>query len=101
LALRSGAPLLPLASYGSERFWHNLPRLRRTDFTAVVGQPFSLDPAGRKVTRQRRREMIDEIMYQLAALLPPEYRGVYADLTAASESYLRFAPGARSNLLRA
>jgi hypothetical protein len=44
--------------------------------------------------------MIDEVMAQIAALLPPDYRGVYSDLAAATERYLRFPPGAESNLQR-
>ena len=101
LALRSGAPLLPVVYYGGELFWRNLTRLRRTDFHIVVGQPFYLDAGGIKAARQARQQMTDEIMYQLAALLPPAYRGVYSDLAAATEAYLRFPPGAGSNLHRA
>jgi 1-acyl-sn-glycerol-3-phosphate acyltransferase len=101
LALRSGAPLLPLVFWGGELFWDNMTRLRRTDFYTAVGQPFTLDAAGVKVTSQVRQEMTDEIMYQMAALLPPAYRGVYADLSSASEAYLRFPQGAESNLPRA
>jgi hypothetical protein len=44
--------------------------------------------------------MVDEIMYQVAALLPPAYRGVYSNLAAATEAYLRFPPGVESNLRR-
>jgi 1-acyl-sn-glycerol-3-phosphate acyltransferase len=98
LALRSGAPVLPLVHYGGELFWRNLARLRRTDFHIVVGQPFYLATGGIKVTRQVRRQMTDEIMYQMAALLPPADRGVYADLDAATETYLRFPTGSQSNL---
>ena len=98
LALRSGAPLLPVVYHGGELFWRNLSRLRRTDFHIVVGQPFYLDADGVKVTHQVRQQMVDEIMYQVAALLPPAYRGVYSDLAAATEAYLRFSPGAESNL---
>jgi 1-acyl-sn-glycerol-3-phosphate acyltransferase len=98
LALRSGAPLLPVVCYGEERFWRNLACLRRTEVHIVVGQPFYLDAGGVKVTRQVRQQMTDEIMYQLAALLPPAYRGVYSDLEAATETYLRFPPGVESNL---
>ena len=101
LALRSGAPLLPVVYYGGELFWQNLPRLRRTDFHILVGQPFYLDAAEVKVTRHVRQQMADEIMYQIAALLPPTYRGVYSDLATATETYLSFPPGAQSNLRRA
>jgi 1-acyl-sn-glycerol-3-phosphate acyltransferase len=100
LALRSGAPLLPVACYGGELFWRNLTRLRRTDFRIVVGRPFLLKADGAKVTRQVRRQMADETMYQVAALLPLAYRGVYSNLEAATETYLRFPPDARSDLAR-
>jgi hypothetical protein len=92
LALHSGAPLLPVVFYGSERYRGNLRRLRRTDFHIVVGKPFYLDAGGVKVTRQVRRQMINEVMYQMSALLPPAYRGVYSDLNAATETYLTFQP---------
>jgi len=101
LALWSGAPLLPLASYGIEKFRSNVSRLRRTDYHIAVGNPFYLDAHGVKVTRQVRRQMADEIMYQLAALLPPDHRGQYADLTQASVEYLRFPADSESNLCRA
>jgi 1-acyl-sn-glycerol-3-phosphate acyltransferase len=95
VALHSGAPMLPIVHYGSENYKGNLLRLRRTDFHIVVGQPFYLDAGGGRVTRQVRRQMIDEVMYQLAALLPPAYRGVYSDLDAATEMYLSFQRNAR------
>ena len=100
LALRSGAPLLPMVYYGGERLRRNLTRLRRTDFHIVVGNLFCLN-AGGKVTREMRQQMTDEIMYQVAALLPPDYRGYYADLSAATETYLRFPAPSGSNLRRA
>jgi len=99
LALHSNAPLLPIVSYGGELFWSNLSRLRRTDFHVVVGQPFYLSSNGTKITREVRQQMADEIMYQMAGLLPPAYRGVYADLDSATETFLRFPPGSGSALM--
>lgn len=90
LALHSGAPLLPVAYYGSEHYEDNLRRLRRTDFHIAVGKPFYLHAGGVKVTRQVRQQMVDEIMVQVSALLPPAYRGMYSDLHAATETYLTF-----------
>jgi 1-acyl-sn-glycerol-3-phosphate acyltransferase len=90
LALLSKAPLLPIAHYGHESYRQDFSRLRRLDFHAAVGRPFVLDPQGNKVTSEVRQHMADEIMYQLAALLPPRYQGVYADPTQATQSYLRF-----------
>ena len=78
LALRSGAPILPLAFYGGEALGRNMRRLRRTPFHIVVGEPFALDAGNGRLNQERRQELADEIMYKLAALLPPEYRGDYA-----------------------
>jgi len=102
LALRAtDALILPVAAYGQEHFAKNLSRLRRTEVHMVFGQGFYLDSGGTRVTHEMRQEMIDEIMMQIAVLLPPENRGVYSDLTAATERYLRFPPGAKSNLHQA
>ena len=90
LALHSGAPLLPLVFYGSEVIHQNMRRLRRTDFNIVVGKPFLLQTRGERISSKVRRVMTDEIMYQLAKVLPPAYRGVYADLDAATTGYLQF-----------
>jgi 1-acyl-sn-glycerol-3-phosphate acyltransferase len=97
IALQSGAPLLPIAYYGNERFRHNIKRLQRTDFRIVVGSPFIIDSRGVKVTRQVRQQMADEIMYQLAGLLPPAYRGYYADISRVKQTYLKFVTDLPNN----
>jgi len=99
LALQSGAPLLPVVYYGSEYFHRNITRLQRTEFHIVVGNQFYLDPYEEKVTRPIRIKMTDEIMYQLAALLPPLYRGYYEDLSGATQKYLRFPIDPSNKLL--
>ena len=88
LALRTGAPLLPLAHWGGENFLPNLKRLKRTDFHIRVGKPFNLDPGDERVTKEVRQKMADEIMYRLSAMLPEYYRGAYADLENATGKYL-------------
>jgi len=89
LAQRSQAPILPVAYYGSEDYKKNLLRLKRSDFHLAVGQTFYLDSRGISLDRQVRQQMTDEIMYQLAALLPPAYRGHYADLSKATQDYIK------------
>ena len=90
LALRSGAHILPVAHWGAEKMKGNLHRLRRTDFHIQVGRMFHLDNKGEHASREVRQKMADEIMYQLARLLPPEYRGEYSNLENATEDYLSF-----------
>lgn len=79
LALRSEAPLLPVAFFGHENFWTNLKRLRRTDFHIAVGRPFRLALGGQAVSRELRQAVTDEMMSKIAELLPERYRGYYQD----------------------
>lgn len=90
LALLSNAPILPMVYYGGELFGENMRRLRRTDFKIVVGQPFCIDARGVKVTNKIRQRILEEIMYRLAVLLPPAYRGYYKNLESSSQEFLHF-----------
>jgi len=93
LALRSGAPLLPIVHWGGENFSNNIKRLKRTDFHIRVGEPFTLNTAGERVSREVRQKIADEMMYRLAALLPEYYRGAYADLENATGKYFSTLDG--------
>jgi 1-acyl-sn-glycerol-3-phosphate acyltransferase len=97
VAARTGAPIVPIGIVGVENFWHNLPRLRRTSVKMALGQPFRFVARGRSLDRRALSQMTTEAMYQIAATLPPERRGLYADLEAATEEWLEF-PGGVSNL---
>jgi len=90
LALLSKAPVLPVAHYGHESYRRDFSRLQRPYFHVAVGRTFLLDTHGEKVTSDIRQRMTDEIMCQLAALLPSQYRGAYANLETATHHYLRF-----------
>jgi 1-acyl-sn-glycerol-3-phosphate acyltransferase len=90
MALRSGAPILPLAHYGGEDVWGNLKHFRRTPFTIRVGRKFYLNTGEKALSREVRKQAMDEIMYQIAALLPEENRGPYSDTSQATQEYIRF-----------
>jgi len=88
LALRTGAPILPVGISGTERFWPRGRRLFRPGgrVTMRVGTPFRLEPP--KPGEDRRavqHAATNEIMRRIAGLLPPENRGVYADLDGLEE----------------
>jgi len=97
LALRSKAPLLPVVYYGGEGFRDHISRLKRTPFSIRVGKPFTLETNGEPVTGELRAQILDEIMYNMASLLPPQYRGHYAHLENATQRYLRFIPSILSD----
>jgi 1-acyl-sn-glycerol-3-phosphate acyltransferase len=81
LAAKSGVPLIPVGAIGTEgwRLSSNMRRLRRTDVLLRVGQPFCLPPLPARGREAALAAYTDEIMCRIAALLPPEQRGAYAD----------------------
>lgn len=76
LATRADVPIVPVGLTGTEKIKQNILRLRRTDITLTVGEPFRLPESGR-VCGPKLDEYTEIIMHRIAALLPPEYRGVY------------------------
>jgi 1-acyl-sn-glycerol-3-phosphate acyltransferase len=93
LALRSGAPILPVAHFGGEDFWTNAKAFRRTRFVFRVGEQFKLSPPESGVTRGVREEMTASIMNKLSMLLPERYRGVYPDPESSPMRYIERVPG--------
>ncbi len=82
IALRSGAPVLPVAIYGSEKsFTQFRPRI-----TIIFGEPMILTPKGKKVTREDIDQSTEQVMLRISSMLPPEYRGVYAEKLTAAET---------------
>jgi len=89
VALHSGAPIIPIAHWGGEDLMKNLKRFKRTDFHVRVGEPFRLNVEGVKVTGEIRQQIVDEMMVQIAKLMPEEYRGAYADQSKWTEKYIQ------------
>ena len=81
LAAKSGVLVILVGGIGTEdwRVKQNLRRLRRTEVLLRVGKPFTLPPLPVKDREAALAAYTDEIMCQIAALLPPEQRGAYAD----------------------
>jgi 1-acyl-sn-glycerol-3-phosphate acyltransferase len=100
IATRANVPVLPVGVSGVRDFWSNVRRVRPTHVRAAIGYPFRFRYSGR-ARKERLHEMTREAMYQLAALLPPEQWGAYADMENASEHYLEFLEPGRSNLIYA
>ncbi len=83
LALRTGAPVLPAAVWGHERFLKDLRRGQRPEYWVRFGPLVRLAPDSNKPRSAQLAEGTERIMRALAALLPPAYRGVYAEATPA------------------
>jgi 1-acyl-sn-glycerol-3-phosphate acyltransferase len=81
IAMRSGAPILPVALTGSEKIgwpWIFLKPQSVPHIKVTIGEPFYL-PSNGRITTKATEEGTEVIMRKIAALLPQAYRGVYAD----------------------
>ena len=80
LAAKAGVPVVPVALTGTEDqvVKGRLRRLQRLSLLVRVGQPFSLPPLSANGRDAQLAVHTTEMMCQIAALLPPERRGVYA-----------------------
>jgi 1-acyl-sn-glycerol-3-phosphate acyltransferase len=81
IALRSGAPIVPVAVSGTEGVAVPRSLFRLTRVRVVFGKPFEL-PKDRRLSTELVEECTERIMKEIAALLPEEYRGVYAGSAA-------------------
>lgn len=92
LATRGNAPIVPVAIDGTVGFptFRLLPRWREPGAVVKIGKPFRLITRGPRAGRDTLRQMTDEAMYILAAMLPEYRRGVYADLSRATHETIEW-----------
>jgi 1-acyl-sn-glycerol-3-phosphate acyltransferase len=87
LASRSGAPIVPVAVDGTIGF----PALRFTKpwrqpgAKIRYGKPFKYHQELRRAKSTDLQKMTDEAMYVLSAMLPEHRRGIYRDLSNATQ----------------
>jgi 1-acyl-sn-glycerol-3-phosphate acyltransferase len=79
LAIAAGVPVVPVAVIHTDQISHDLKKLRRSQATIVFGKPLHFAAPARQERDARLQEYTTELMCHIAALLPPDYRGVYAD----------------------
>jgi 1-acyl-sn-glycerol-3-phosphate acyltransferase len=71
LAIDTGVPIVTVSIDGSQRFFKQFPRRNRVQ--VVIAPPIIPQPGETAIS------LTDRMMYSMAANLPPELRGVYAD----------------------
>lgn len=83
LAVTSGVPILPIAYMGTENVLDNLRRFRRTSVTVRIGPLFGPLALPANVHGAARRQALaglaEEMMRQVAALMPASYHGIYTN----------------------
>jgi 1-acyl-sn-glycerol-3-phosphate acyltransferase len=89
LALRTGAPIVPIAIAGSSKVWPRGQKLPHPGgrVTVRVGRPFRLaDVLPSDVERRTAKTLATKaIMDRIAEMLPPSQRGVYATTGTAED----------------
>lgn len=77
LAIRSGAPILPVGISGTDRLKSISGLLSRPTVTVNIGPPFHVSQRDGRVTKAQLTAATDLMMRRIAELLPEGYRGVY------------------------
>ncbi|MFN3307854.1 MAG: lysophospholipid acyltransferase family protein [Anaerolineales bacterium] len=88
LVEKAKVPVVPVGVIGStDDFLQRALRLKRPKLEMNIGKPLQLPPilAKGEARRQARQHNADRVMLAIAALLPPDYRGVYADFSLPSD----------------
>jgi 1-acyl-sn-glycerol-3-phosphate acyltransferase len=93
LAFRGGATIVPIGVTGADQFSRHWKRLRRAPVKIVIGRPFQLQaPSGSpRPSREEMARMTGQMMYRVAELLPPEFRGVYGDMPPVDPVVIKMA----------
>jgi 1-acyl-sn-glycerol-3-phosphate acyltransferase len=92
LATRAAVPIVPVAIDGTVGFpsFRLSSRWREPGANVCFGDPFRFKNTGQRAGRDMLRIMTDEAMYILAAMLPEYRRGVYADLSLATQETIEW-----------
>jgi len=89
LATETNIPVLPVAHYGGENVWENIKKFKRTNFCIKAGQPFYIK-INERPGKEEREIILNEVMGQIAALLPRQMRGIYSQYAHKNCKYLDF-----------
>jgi len=79
LADKAGVPVIPVAISGTDGAVWQLLRFRRPAIQIQFGAPITFPPIQRLEREAALQRNTDEIMCQIAAMLPENYRGFYAE----------------------
>jgi 1-acyl-sn-glycerol-3-phosphate acyltransferase len=82
IALRANVPVIPTAVIGTDTLPFNGSKPRRPGevrVTVRIGKPFYLKRETDEGVKPNLAEITDQMMIEVARLLPEDYRGIYAD----------------------
>jgi 1-acyl-sn-glycerol-3-phosphate acyltransferase len=92
LATRADVPIVPVAIDGTIGFpaFRLSSRWREPGANVRFGDPFRFKHSGQRAGKELLRVMTDEAMYILASMLPEYRRGLYSDLSLATQETIEW-----------
>jgi 1-acyl-sn-glycerol-3-phosphate acyltransferase len=77
LAVKTGAPIVPVGITGTESAFSDLKHFRRPKLSARFGKPFVISPFDQGNRSEDLKKWTHELMQRIALLLPDSYHGAY------------------------
>jgi 1-acyl-sn-glycerol-3-phosphate acyltransferase len=77
LAARTNSPVLPVGIAGTDKIKGIAWLWKRPHVVIKIGRPFQLPPTDNRMSRSQMESLTSQLMMEIAALLPPEYQGLY------------------------
>ena len=79
IASKANVPILPVGIVGTDKISGISWLWKRPRIVVNIGTPFRLPPIYSKISKSQRESLTIQLMREIAALLPPEYQGVYKE----------------------
>jgi len=79
IASRANVPLLPVGITGTDKIKGMNWLWRRPEIVINIGKPFKLPSVDGRLNKSQIKLLTSQLMGEIAALLPPEYQGVYKE----------------------
>jgi len=79
IASKTNVPILPVGIVGTDKIKGISWLWKRPSIVVNIGTPFRLPPIYCKISKSQKESLTAQLMREIAALLPPEYQGVYKE----------------------
>ena len=79
IASKANVPILPVGIVGTDKIKGISWLWKRPSIVINIGKPFRLPPTNNSMSKSQRLLLTTQLMREIAALLPPEYQGVYKE----------------------
>ena len=77
IASKTNVPILPVGIVGTDKIKGISWLWKRPGIVVNIGKPFKLPPNYSRMRKSQMQLLTTQLMREIAALLPPEYQGVY------------------------